>query len=203
MSTPWLMSIVLFALAGAISPGPVNLLATAVGSQAGFVRALPHVSGASLSYVLIVWLSGVGLQQLWHTWPALGAMLPYAGAGYVLYLSGKIALASPSSPQDASAPCLPGFWQGVCCQTLNPKAWWVAMSGVSVLVGSGPDSAGRLAVFCAISGVICWGSVACWAALGQLIRPWLAQAGHQRWFNRGMALALLGSMVPMLLPASQ
>jgi len=52
MSTPWLMSIVLFALAGAISPGPVNLLATAVGSQAGFVRALPHVSGASLSYVL-------------------------------------------------------------------------------------------------------------------------------------------------------
>ena len=40
MSTPWLMSIVLFALAGAISPGPVNLLATAVGSQAGFVRAL-------------------------------------------------------------------------------------------------------------------------------------------------------------------
>lgn len=74
MSTPWLMSIVLFALAGAISPGPVNLLATAVGSQAGFVRALPHVSGASLSYVLIVWLSGVGLQQLWLTWPALAVL---------------------------------------------------------------------------------------------------------------------------------
>jgi threonine/homoserine/homoserine lactone efflux protein len=48
----------LFALAGAISPGPVNLVAASLGASAGFCRALPHVAGASLSYAAIVWLMG-------------------------------------------------------------------------------------------------------------------------------------------------
>ena len=48
----------LFSLAGAISPGPVNLIAASIGARAGFLKALPHVTGASVSYSAIVWLMG-------------------------------------------------------------------------------------------------------------------------------------------------
>ena len=130
-------AMVAFAVAGAVSPGPVNVLATAVGARAGFVRALPHVTGASVCYVLIVWLSGAGLQQLWRGWPWLGGALPYAGAGYLLYLAARIALAPVRAEDDDSAEAQSGLWRGALCQGLNPKAWWVAMSGVSVLVGVG------------------------------------------------------------------
>ena len=198
LSLFWAMAT--FALAGAISPGPVNVLATAVGARAGFVRALPHVTGASVCYVLIVWLSGTGLQQLWRGWPWLGGALPYAGAGYLLYLAARIALAPVRAEDDDSAEAQSGLWRGALCQGLNPKAWWVAMSGVSVLVGVGEGQALRLMWFCALSGVICWLSVATWAGLGRVLRPWLAQPARQRVFNWLMAAALLAAVGPLLLP---
>ena len=44
-----------FALMGAITPGPVNVLAIRHGAAAGRLTALAYVLGASLSYALVVW----------------------------------------------------------------------------------------------------------------------------------------------------
>ena len=74
------------------------------------------------------------------------------------------------------------------------------MSGVSVLVGVGEGQALRLMWFCALSGVICWLSVATWAGLGRVLRPWLAQPARQRVFNWLMAAALLAAVGPLLSP---
>lgn len=84
-----------------------------------------------------------------------------------------------------------GFLQGVLTQSLNPKAWLVALSCVSLFVTEGPDSTARLFMFCAISVVVCFASVASWAALGRLIRRWLADAPTQRLFNRMLAAMLV------------
>jgi threonine/homoserine/homoserine lactone efflux protein len=42
----------LFVLIGAITPGPVNIIATSSGVRFGFTRTLPHVLGAMISYTL-------------------------------------------------------------------------------------------------------------------------------------------------------
>ena len=41
-----LLSMSIFALIGAITPGPVNIIATSSGATFGFVRTLPHIPGA-------------------------------------------------------------------------------------------------------------------------------------------------------------
>lgn len=195
---PVVLSMFLFALVGAISPGPVNLIAASIGASAGFLRAIPHVAGASVSYTAIVWLAGSGLNRLLITYPQSAEVLQYLGAAYLLYLSVKIGLAKPVTdvrrPQRLSA----GIMQGVWSQSLNPKAWLVAVSGVSLFVGAGQTAPVLLLVFCSISGVVCFLSVATWAALGKLIGKWLAKATYQVMFNRLMALLLMLAVVSML-----
>ena len=53
----------IFALIGAISPGPVNIIATGSGASFGFRRTIPHVFGATIAYTLIVLLVGLGLKN--------------------------------------------------------------------------------------------------------------------------------------------
>lgn len=206
----------LFALTGAISPGPVNLIAASIGASAGFVRALPHVAGASLSYAAIVWLMGTSLQRVLVAQPQVAHALQWAGAAYLLYLAWRIATARPTAgaapasggpdgTDDPAGPVEPptasGLLQGGLTQSLNPKAWLVALSGVSLFVTAGPDARMLLLGFCLISGVVCFASVAAWAALGQLVGKWLTQARYQLVFNRTMAALLAMVVFTMLFPA--
>ena len=48
MDTTILLSMASFALAASISPGPVNVIALASGSQHGFRRSFAYVSGATV-----------------------------------------------------------------------------------------------------------------------------------------------------------
>ncbi|WP_018152680.1 LysE family translocator [Leeia oryzae] len=194
MSALWL-SMFLFALTGAISPGPVNLIATSVGASAGFLRAMPHVLGASLSYVLIVALAGSGLNQLLIRFPQWSQVLQWMGAVYLLYLAVRIVFAPFAELTGDQAMPVPTIWQGGLVQALNPKAWLVAMSGVSLFVAADVHRWVLLALFCSISGVVCFVSVATWAMVGRMIRQWLATPAWQRAFNGGMGLALAGSVV--------
>ncbi len=206
MQAVW-MSMGLFALAGAISPGPVNVIASALGAGQGFLRALPHVLGATLSYCGVVWLMGSSLQALLVAYPEISQTTQYLGAAYLLYLALRIALATPSPPGAGSIRSTAlkvwsqGLMQGALTQALNPKAWLVALSGVGMFVPSGPDSAPRLLLFCAISGVVCFASVSVWAALGKLIRRWLAHEAYQKAFNRLLAALLVLAVYGMLMQA--
>lgn len=204
MQAVW-VSMAMFALAGAISPGPVNVIASALGAAQGFVRALPHVLGASLSYCAVVWLMGSSLQMLLVAYPQIAQVTQYVGAAYLLYLAVRIARSQPDALEAAHAQTTPslsvwtrGVAQGVLTQSLNPKAWLVALSGVSLFVPEGADGTERLLAFCAISGIVCFVSVAAWAALGRLIRRWLAHAPYQRLFNRVLAALLVFTVYRML-----
>jgi threonine/homoserine/homoserine lactone efflux protein len=196
--SPILFSMFLFALAGAISPGPVNLIAASIGASNGFFRALPHVTGASVSYLLIVWLMGSGLNRILMAYPSITHLLQYVGAAYLLYLAAKIATAQPVTDMKSPPTRFTGVMQGVLSQSLNPKAWLVAMSGVSLFITAGPNASVLLMAFCGISAVVCFLSVATWAALGKLISKWLTKATYQRMFNRIMAAMLAATVLTML-----
>ena len=196
--SPILLPMFLFALAGAISPGPVNLMAASIGASTGFFKALPHVTGASVSYAGIVWLVGRGFDGILQAYPEITYLLQWMGAAYLLYLAVKIATARPIRVIHRSHDSSVGLLQGILLQGLNPKAWLVAMSGVSLFVTSGPNASVLLLTFCCISGVVCFFSIASWAALGRLIGKWLTKVTYQVMFNRAMASMLAITVVSML-----
>lgn len=196
------ISMFIFALIGSITPGPVNIIATSSGASYGFASTLPHVLGATIGYSLIVFLVGTGLNEVLQTYPQITASLQYLGGGFLLYMSYKIATAvtlSDTAVDSLETPTPPSLLQGALAQGLNPKAWLVSMSGVSLFVSANSPASYYLLIFCLISFIACFIGVATWAAIGQVIRARLDNARHQRFFNHAMGLLLCGSVVSIFI----
>ncbi|KGH29040.1 LysE family translocator [Comamonas testosteroni] len=197
-----------FALAGAITPGPVNVLALRHGNGRA-VAAFCYVLGASLSYALIVWLMGQSGQWLLKQ-PELLRWAPRVCALYLLWLAWQLARAPGAHGQaarqsaPASLPAGPGgaFVQGIAIQSLNPKAWLVALSGIGMFVA--PLAAQQvslpsaLLLFCTVSLLACLLGVGCWAALGHALTRWLNTPLRRQRLNQALAMVLVASVLSML-----
>lgn len=194
-----MFSMAIFALVGAISPGPVNIIATSSGACFGFRRTVPHVIGATFAYTLIVLLVGFALNQSLMQFPDITHFLKYLGGIYLLYMSFKIATAVPLSLMiSAEIAQPPAFIDGVLSQGLNPKAWLVSISGVSIFVSVHTQSTLYLLVFSVISFTVCFVGISTWAAMGHIIRDRLSTRTRQIRFNMMMGLLLSGTVVSML-----
>ncbi|KOC30693.1 lysine transporter LysE [Comamonas testosteroni] len=197
-----------FALAGAITPGPVNVLALRHGNGRA-VAAFCYVLGASLSYALIVWLMGQSGQWLLKQ-PELLRWAPRVCALYLLWLAWQLARAPGAHGQaarqsaPASLPAGPGgaFVQGIAIQSLNPKAWLVALSGIGMFVA--PLAAQQvslpsaLLLFCTVSLLACLLGVGCWAVLGHALTRWLNTPLRRQRLNQALAMVLVASVLSML-----
>ncbi|EPJ43484.1 MAG: hypothetical protein OFPI_42820 [Osedax symbiont Rs2] len=192
-------SMAVFAFIGAVSPGPVNIMATSSSVNFGFKRTLPHVLGASVSYAAIVLLVGIGLNQLLSQNPQITNALKYIGATFLLYMSYKIATAATDDSQSVTQQRAPTLIEGGLAQGLNPKAWLVSMSGVSIFVTPNDPGSLYVVIFSLLSFIICLLGVGTWAVAGGLISKKLSQKQHQVTFNRIMGVLLSLTVVSIFL----
>ena len=200
-----ILSMAAFALVGAITPGPVNVLALQHGRQGAHGQAACYVLGASLSYVGVVACMGLAAQQAQAWLPVLGGLASWICAAYLLYLAWGLAHAPPEKQpsSDDTGPHRHTAWQallqGTGVQTLNPKAWLFALSAVGVFVlPHGSAAPAALRQLCAISLLACGLGVGCWAVLGRLLMHWLNTPARQRGLNRVLAAVLVLSVLAML-----
>ena len=207
------LTIASFALVGAITPGPVNVLALRHGSQGPRRVALLYVLGASLSYMLVVWCMGLGARQLLHWLPRLASSAQWLCAAYLLWLAWCLARApvqasstlgdpaadSQPAPQHAPREAARAFMQGIAVQTLNPKAWLFALSAVGLFVlPQSPASNAALYLLCGISLLACLLGVGCWACLGRVLARWIRTPRQQKNLNLVLAALLMASIFAML-----
>ena len=194
-------SMITFAFIGAVTPGPVNLVATSTGARSGWSAAMPHVMGASLGYTLVVICAGVGMSLASQVLPQLAEWMRYAGGAFLLYIAFKIATA-PVEPHDGRAMTdgrKAGLFNGALIQILNPKAWIVSLSGIGLYVTSQPEAGYYLVVFVIVSFICCFTGVGCWALAGHLIGQNLHRPNPQRRFNQFMGLTLTAAVILMLM----
>lgn len=190
-----------FALVGAVTPGPVNLVALRYGLAGGFILPVSYTIGASVSYGILLWLTGLGAGPLLEH-PLLAQSIRWAGAAYLARLAWQIATAPVEAGNEPNGPIRQGAWRalldGGLFQVLNPKAWLVAISGVAVFTAAQSDDRSALFAFCMISTIVCAVGVGVWAMAGGLIKSWLAAPLRQRMFNRLLGGALGLTVVAML-----
>ena len=190
-----LLSLVTFAFATSITPGPNNMMLLASGVNFGFARSGPHMLGISLGHALMVFLVGLGLAGVFAAEPRLATALKTAAVGYMLWLAWKIATAAP--PREGQVGGRPfTFVQAAAFQWVNPKAWAMALTATTVYApGTGW---GAMAVVAAVFAAVNLPSVAVWAAIGQGLPQWLAVPARLRVFNAVMAVLLVASLWPVL-----
>ncbi|WP_138936563.1 LysE family translocator [Roseovarius arcticus] len=202
MTLDILIALVAFCFVGVITPGPNNLMLMASGANFGFRRTVPHMLGVGLGMPVLVTLVGVGIIRIFEAFPIVQTILTVLSVAYLLYLAWKIANAAPprkASEDEAGTPLT--FLQAAAFQWVNPKAWFMALSAITLYAG-GRDLMAILWVagsYCAVSTV----SVTSWTALGQQMRRFLNSPGRLRAFNWIMAALLVTTLVPVLWPADQ
>ena len=192
------LGLVLFSVVSSITPGPNNLMLMASGANFGFRRTIPHMLGVGLGFTLMVLMVGVGLVQVFNAVPVSYQILKIVSVVYLLYLAWKIGTAAPVAGEADAAGTPFTFVQAALFQWVNPKAWTMALTAVSVYSPS--QSVAAMAFVAAVFGVINLPCISLWTTLGQQLQRILTSSTRLRAFNITMAVLLVSSLYPVLAP---
>jgi threonine/homoserine/homoserine lactone efflux protein len=205
MSSDELFALIALATVGTFTPGPNTALSATIAANHGLRRALPFVCAVPAGWGILLILNAAGLGVMVLGFPPLRWGLLAAGVLYLLWLAYK--LASTQRLSDAAQGPIVGFKQGVMLQFINIKAWFLALSVVSGWVIGHDDTLARLLETLPIFMFFGLTSNLTYAWIGASLRHWLRgpndTAQRLQWFNRCMALALLGTVAWMVRSALQ
>lgn len=175
-----LLPLASFAFVSSITPGPNNVMLSASGVAFGLQKTLPHLFGVSAGFTLLLVVCGGGVGALIATAPELGLALKVFGTGYLLYLAWLMRNAFAPQMKGAAARPLT-FAEAAAFQFVNPKAWIMGVTAVSVFV---PDLEPRwfaIAAVCAVFSLVNLPCICTWAVLGATLKTWLTS---ERWRGR-------------------
>lgn len=195
MTIEFFIALAGFAFASSITPGPNNLMLMASGANFGFRRTVPHMLGISTGFGLMVFLVGIGLAQLFVTYPIIKQVMTVVSVIYMVWLAWKIATAaSVGSGRETGQPFT--FWQAAAFQWVNPKAWAMGLTAVTTYAYANTTTA--MLVVALVFTAINLPSVSVWTVAGQQIKRVLSKPAQLRAFNVTMAGLLLASMALIL-----
>ena len=195
MTQDLFFALVGFALATSITPGPNNMMILASGANFGVRRSLPHLLGISLGHAAMVLVLGLGVSQVFQALPQLATLLKLLSVAYMLWLAWKIAhAAAPEGRQTTGRPFR--FVEAAAFQWVNPKAWAMALTAVTVYAGG--QGLGPMLTVAGVFALVNLPSVTLWAVAGQQLRRWLTTNRRLVIFNRSMAVLLVASLWPVL-----
>lgn len=197
MNIDILLALMLFAFASSVTPGPNNLMLMASGVNFGFRLTLPHMLGVSLGFAFMAILVGVGIMQVFDAYPISYILLKIFSVCYLLYLAFKIATASGSIGNVKVKAQPMTFIQAVAFQWVNPKAWSMALTAVSVYAPN--KDLVSIVLVATVFSLVNFPCIACWAGLGSKIKLYLTKPSRLKAFNYFMAGLLVASLYPVLI----
>ena len=184
----------LFSLTMSITPGPVNMINLSSGVTHGYKKTIPFVSGATVGFILLLVVLGMGFMQVIGAYPVFLKYMSMGGAGFIFYIGYKIAMSKPDIY--AQRVNCPTFMEGFLLQLLNPKAWLACMSGISLFADE--KSYYPLILFVSLYLVICFMSLSSWAILGDKLKVFIKSKTRLKFFNYVVGILLSACAVYLL-----
>ncbi len=186
----------LFAFVSSITPGPNNLMLMSSGANFGFKQTVPHFLGVGIGFTLMIILVGLGLMQLFDSFPMSYEILKVLSIIYLLYLALKIARSGSITEQNNEKLKPLTFIQAALFQWVNPKAWTMALTSISIYAPS--NSFISILLVAIIFGLINLPCISSWIVLGQKMKLVLTDQKRFKIFNITMASLLILSLYPTI-----
>ncbi|WP_394133010.1 LysE family translocator [Shewanella maritima] len=192
-------AIALFAFSAGITPGPNNIMLMSSGVNFGIKSSLPHLSGICVGFPSMVLAVGLGLSALFQAFPAIHTLIKVVGIVYLLYLAWLIA--NNHSKLEGKTTSKPfSFWQAAAFQWVNPKGWIMAIGAIATFTSMTQPLTMQVVMIACIFFCIALPCGIVWLGFGVALKKLLKNDKQQRIFNITMALLLVLSIIPMVLP---
>lgn len=192
-----LTALTIFAFVSSITPGPNNLMLMSSGANFGLRKTIPHALGVGIGFTLMIVLVGLGIIQIFDKFPASYTFLKVLSIVYLLYLAFKIATSNSATEVDRKKSEPFSFIQAAMFQWVNPKAWTMALTAISVYASSSDIEAVLLVAI--VFGLINFPCISVWVVMGQKMQRWLTNQKRLKAFNYSMAILLVISLYPSVL----
>lgn len=191
-----LIALVIFAIVSSITPGPNNIMLLASGVNFGFKRTIPHMLGICIGFFVLCVACGLGIGAVLQQFPQLHFILKIISAIYLVYLGVKIALSRSISNDPSSTTQPMTFIQAALFQWVNPKAWMMAVSAM-IMFSSLESPLLSMLIISLLFGIINLPCVSVWALFGVLLKRFLNNPRHLKYFNVAMGSLLIASIYPI------
>ena len=185
------LPLVSYAFVTSITPGPNNIMLAASGVTFGFIRTIPHILGIPLGFGIQLMLCATGLGALLVSVPELSLGLKIIGSTYLIYLAWLLrsnVIGNSKGEATKSEPM--SLLNAALFQFVNPKAWIMAITGVSVFIPTLESfslSVIMLTItFCTIN-VLC---ISLWALMGASLKKSLKNPKIEKIFS-GVIVAMI------------
>jgi len=194
-----LISIATFTLSTVMTPGPNNIMLLSSGLTFGYKNTIPHILGIIVGFPIMVILVGLGMGMLFEQFPFLLTLLKVIGIVYLFWMAYKIANNHSTYQVDENSESQPfTFLQAAFFQWVNPKAWIIVVTAISVFVTSNESSFLQVLIIAfiyMISGIISTNS---WTLGGVFLKQFIKDEKGVKFFNISMSILLVLSVLPFI-----
>ena len=135
---PEILSITLFGIVAAFTPGPNNFVAFYSGFNFGIKRTLPHIIGVTLGFPFLLLCLALGLINVFKIYPLIQEILKYLGTLFLIYLAYKISFSGSANQENKNNKPVK-FIETFIFQFLNPKGVIASVIVVSTYIDTGEN----------------------------------------------------------------
>jgi len=190
---PEILSMALFWVVAAYTPGPNNVIASYSGFNFGIKKTLPHIFGVTLGFTSLIFFLIIGLVNIFKIFPIIQTSLKYLGSFFLIYLSYKILFSRMSKKEKNDNPVK--FIETFLFQFLNPKGVLIGIIIVSTYVGQGDQHLMYATQVILFAFLISLSSITFWTFVGKYLRKFATNEKFIKYFNCVMSLLLILSII--------
>jgi len=172
-----------FIAAGAITPGPNNLLVMRAAAGGGTRKALPAIAAIVLGSLSLLALVSAGGGALFERFPVVRTTVTLAGALFLGWLGLRLALCASGEARDRAVPVRAA--NVFALQFLNPKGWVMVLTAVAA-VQADMSAVAVFAWLAMLFIAILPASLLVWSSFGTRLAKYLARPRFSHWFDRSM-----------------
>ena len=190
---PEILSMALFWIVAAYTPGPNNVIASYSGFNFGIKKTLPHILGVAFGFTFLIFLLTVGLVNVFKVFPIIQVSLKYLGSIFLVYLAYKIYFSKIDNEKKNENPVK--FIETFLFQFLNPKGVLIGIIIVSTYVEHGENYLKYATQVIFFAFLVSLSSITFWTFVGKYLRKFATNEKFIKYFNCVMSLLLILSII--------
>ena len=190
---PEILSMALFWIVAAYTPGPNNVIASYSGFNFGIKKTLPHIFGVAFGFTFLIFLLTVGLVNVFKLFPIIQVSLKYLGSLFLVYFAYKIYFSKLDNEKKKESPVK--FIETFLFQFLNPKGVLIGIIIVSTYVESGENYLIYATQVIFFAFLVSLTSITFWTFVGKYLRKFATNEKFIKYFNCVMSLLLILSII--------